>query len=98
MMGASPHPTGDSVVKHAPSRHRGLDVTVFAPRRGPAFRAYVHTPGWERILVVSTGASADEAIARGDALLTHAVEAGVDAHLPSARRPLRLQTAGEASD
>jgi hypothetical protein len=40
----------DAVVRQGSSRHRGLEMTVASPKRGPWFRAYVHTPGWERVL------------------------------------------------
>jgi hypothetical protein len=97
-MPRSQHPFRDSVVMHASSRHRGLDVTVFAPKRGPRFRAYLHTPSWERVLAVSTGESADEAVQRVDALLARAVESGVGVGPVRASRPLRLQSADEAGD
>jgi hypothetical protein len=96
-MGRSPHPSPASLVKHEPSRHRGLEVSVFALKRGPQFRAYVHTPGWERVLAVSTGESADAAMDRAEAVLAQAIGAGVDVNLPAARRPLRLRSADEAS-
>jgi hypothetical protein len=96
-MGRSSHPSPDSLVKHEPSRHRGLEVSVFALKRGRQFRAYVHTPGWERVLAVSIAASADAAMTRADAALSQAVGAGVDVRLPAARRPLRLRSAEEAS-
>jgi hypothetical protein len=80
-----PFGTRDAVVKEGPSRHRGLEVTVVAPERGPRFRAYVHAPGWGRVLVVSTAASADEATARAEALLAQAVGAGVRVNLPTTR-------------
>ena len=91
-MGGHPHPFGDSLVTRRPSRHRGLEVSVFAPKRGPKFRAYVHTPSWDRVLVVSTAASADTAMARADALLSQAVGEGVAVRLPTAARPLWLQS------
>ena len=97
-MGRPQHPFRDSVVNQEPSRHRGLQVSVFAPKHGPRFRAYVRTPGWERVLAVSTAASSDAAIERAEAVLTQAVGAGVEVHLPpAARRPLRLQSTEEAS-
>ena len=80
------------MVKHGPSRHRGLDVTVFAPKRGPAFRAYVHTPGWERVLAVSAAVSADAAMERAEDLVGRAVSEGSLIRLPANRRPLRLQS------
>lgn len=81
----------DVVVKHGPTRYRGLEVTVVAPRRGPRFRAYVHTPGWERVLVVSTAELAETAGSRAEALLTQAVGEGVEVGLPTAGWPLRRE-------
>jgi hypothetical protein len=86
------NPFRDSLVKRQPSRHEGLEVSVFAPKRGPKFRAFVHTPSWDRVLVVSTAASADAAMARADAPLAQAVGEGVAVRLPTAARPLRLQS------
>jgi len=97
MRGRAQHPFRDALVKQVASRHRGLEVTVFAPKHGPRFRAYVHTPGWERVLAVSAATSADAAMERAEAVLTQAVGAGVQVHLPAARRPLRLRSAEEAS-
>jgi hypothetical protein len=71
----------DAVVKQGPSRHRGLDVTVVAPKRGPRFRAYVHTPDWQRALAVSTAASAEAAASRAEAVLAQAIDEGVRVHL-----------------
>ena len=85
-MRRSQHPFRDSVVKQATSRHRWLRVTVFAPKHGPRFRAYMYTPGWELVLAVSAAESADAAVARAEALLTQAVGAGVKVQLPTARR------------
>src|SRR5690349_5432377 len=96
-MRRSQHPFRGSMVKQKASRHRGLEVTVFAPKHGPRFRAYVHTPEWERVLAVSAAESADAAMTRAEAVLTQAVGAGVDVRLPAARRPLRLRSAEEAS-
>jgi hypothetical protein len=96
-MRQSQHPFRGAVVMQQPSRRGGLEVTVFAPKHGPRFRAYVHTPGWERVLAVSTAQSADAAAKRAEAVLTQAVGAGVDVQLPQARRPLRLRSAEEAS-
>lgn len=97
-MGRTPHPFRDSLVKQEPSRHGGLQVSVFASKRGPRFRAYVHTPGWERVLVVSSGgASADAAMARAEATLDEALSAGIGVHLPTGRRPLRLRPGEEES-
>ena len=84
----------DGVVKQGPSRHRGLEVTVVAPKRGPRFRAYVHTPGWERVVAVSGAGSEDAAMARAEALLTQAIGNGVRVDLPP---QLRLQRSPEAA-
>ena len=94
-MSRSQHPFRDSVVKHAASRHRGLEVTVFASKHGPRFRAYLHTPDWERVLVVSTASSVDAAVDRVDGLLTRAVGRGVRVKLPRTLRPLRWQSPEE---
>ena len=96
-MRRSQHPFRDSVVQRGPSRHRGLQVTLFAPKHGPRFRAYVHTPRWKRVLAVSAAESADAAKNRAEAVLTQAVGAGVDVSLPAARRTLRLRSPEEAS-
>jgi hypothetical protein len=94
----SQHPFRDSVVKHAASRHRGLEITVFAPKHGPRFRAYLHTPNWERVVVVGTAESADAAVERVDTLLTRAAGSGVGVNLPKPSRPLRLQSPGEQDE
>jgi hypothetical protein len=91
-MPGSPHPLRDSLVKQRPSLHAGLEVSVFSPKHGPTFRAYVHTPSWDRVLAVSAADAADTAMARAEALLTQAVGQGVDVKLPTAVRPLRLQS------
>jgi hypothetical protein len=83
----------DAVVKHGPSRHRGLDVTVVSPKRGARFRAYVHTPGCERILAVSTAESAESAVARAERLLSHAIENGVQVNLSERPRHPRSSKA-----
>jgi hypothetical protein len=77
----------DAVVKHGPSRHRGLDVTVVSPKHGPRFRAYVHAPGWERVLAVSTAESAESAVARAERSLSQAIGNGVQVNLPQRPRP-----------
>jgi hypothetical protein len=74
------------VVKQRPSRHRGLEVTVVSPKRGPRFRAYVHTPAWERVVAVSTAESEDAAMARAEAALTQAIAIGARVQLPALRR------------
>jgi hypothetical protein len=76
----------DEVVKQRLSRHRGLEVTVAAPRRGPRFRAYLHLPDLERVLAVSTADSVDAAIARVEGLLTQAMGNGFRVNLPQPRR------------
>jgi hypothetical protein len=87
----------DAVVKHGPSRHRGLDVTVVSPKRGPRFRAYVHTPGWRRVLAVGTAESAESAIARAERALSQAVGTGVQVNLPEPpRHPRSSKTVGVA--
>src|SRR5512138_1405147 len=88
----SQHPFRDAVVKQRPSRHRGLEVTVFSPKHGPAFRAYVHTPGWERVLVVSAATSADAAMERAEGSVGRVVGEGPGITVPANRRPLRLQS------
>jgi len=77
----------DAVVKQAPSRLGGLDVTVSAPKRGPRFRAYVHTPGWERVLAVGVGSTADAAMLHAEGSLAQAIGTGVRVNLPGP--PLR---------
>jgi hypothetical protein len=73
----------DAVVKERPSRHRGLHLTVVAFKRGPTrFRAYVHTPEWERIVVVSANSSAEVAAERAENLVGRATERGVVVRLP----------------
>jgi hypothetical protein len=96
-MGRSQHPFRESVVEHRPSRHAGLDVSVFAPKHGPTFRAYVHTPSWDRVLAVSAADAADTAMGRAEALLTQAVGQGVDVKLPTAVRALGLQSSQAAA-
>jgi hypothetical protein len=72
----------DPVVDQRPSRLGGLEVTVAAPKCGPRFRAYVHTPGWERVLAVSTGSTADAAMVHAEGSLSHAIGSGVRVNLP----------------
>jgi hypothetical protein len=70
----------DAVVKQRPSRRRGLHLTVVAFKRGGTpFRAYVHTPDWERIVVVSPSTSAEVAAERAEKLVLHASAHGVAA-------------------
>jgi hypothetical protein len=74
-MGEPAPPFGhkDAVVIDRPSRHRGLRVTAVAfAGRTPRIRAYLHTPGWERIAATATGASAGEAAVRAEDLLEYA--------------------------
>ena len=72
----------DAVVNQAPSRLGGLEVTVVAPTRGPRFRGYVHTPGWERVLAVGTGSTADAAMVHAERSLAQAIGSGVAVKLP----------------
>jgi hypothetical protein len=73
----------DAVVMERPSRHAGLSLTVVAFTRGePRLRAYLHTPKWERIVVVATASSPDAAAARADDLLAGAVARGVAVKIP----------------
>jgi hypothetical protein len=75
---APPFGPRDAVVIERPSRHRGLRVTAVAfAERMPRVRAYVHTPGWERIVATGTGRSAGEAAVRAEDLLEHALLRGV---------------------
>ena len=68
----------DAVVIARPSRHRGLRVTAVAfADRTPRIRAYLHTPGWERIVATGTGRAAGEAAVRAEDLLEHALRSGV---------------------
>jgi hypothetical protein len=82
----------DAVVKQRPSRHRGLHLTVVAFKRGGTpFRAYVHTPDWERIVVVSPSASAELAAERAENLALRASIYGVTGtELDTQPRSLRI--------
>ena len=82
----------DAVVSKGPSRHRGLEVTVVSPKRGPRFRAYVHTPDWERVLAVSTADSAEAAMTRAEMSLSQAIGNGVQVNLPAQRRHAQATT------
>jgi hypothetical protein len=67
-----------------PSRHRGLHITAVAfAHRVPRIRAYLHTPGWERIVATGTGQSAGEAAARAEDLLDDARRLRVPVQVPS---------------
>jgi hypothetical protein len=91
-MGESAPPFGqkDAVVIDRPSRHRGLRVTAVAfAGRTPRIRAYLHTPGWERIAVTATGASAGEAAVRAEELLDTAART-------AGSRPRRLRSVDAA--
>jgi hypothetical protein len=77
----------DPVVSQRPSRLGGLEVTVAAPKCGPRFRAYVHTPGWERVLAVGTGSTADAAMLHAEGSLSQAIGNGVRVNLPA--QPMR---------
>jgi hypothetical protein len=75
---------GGAVVEQRPSRHRGLHLTVVALKGGGTrFRAYVHTPEWERIVAVSANSSAEVAAARAENLVVCASERGVLVRLPT---------------
>jgi hypothetical protein len=87
----------DAVVGQGASRHRGLEVTVASPKRGRRFRAYVHTPGWERVLAVSTADSAEAAMARADQSLSHAIGHGVQVSLPAQRQRVRAAKTAEVA-
>ena len=88
---AVPLGSGAVVVNEGPSGYRGLDLTVVALKRaGWPFRAYVHTPGWGRVVAVSTGSSADTARERAETLLAQAVERGVVA-FPTEKSPMPAQ-------
>ena len=80
-MARSEPPLGpeDAVVKQRPSRRRGLHLTVVAFKRGGTPFAYVHTPDWERIVVVSPSTSAEVAAERAENLVLHASAHGVAA-------------------
>jgi hypothetical protein len=76
------------VVKQRPSRHRGLHLSVVAFKRGATpFRAYVHTPDWERIVVVSPNSSAEVAAERAENLVLRASKHGVLVRLPPPSPP-----------
>ena len=76
------------MVKHRPSRHRGLHLSVVAFKRGGTpFRAYVHTPDWERIVVVSSNSSAEVAAERAEDLVLRASKHGVLVRLPQPSPP-----------
>jgi hypothetical protein len=78
------------VVKERPSRHRGLHLTVVAFKHGGTrFRAYVHTPEWERIVVVSANSSSEVAAKRAENLVGSATERGILVRLPQTS-PRRL--------
>lgn len=75
---ALPFGPRDAVVIERPSRHRGMHVTAVAfAKRSPRIRAYLHTPGWERIVATATGRSAGEAAVRAEDLLEHARLRGI---------------------
>jgi fructoselysine-6-P-deglycase FrlB-like protein len=79
-MGEAVPPFGvrDAVVIDRPSRYRGLRVTAVAfASRTPRIRAYLHTPGWGRIVATGTGTSAGDAATRAEDLLDRALSQGV---------------------
>ena len=67
----------DSVVLQAKSRHDGLLISVVARRGAASLHAYLHTPGWGRILAVGLAPTAQEAAERADALLDAAIARGL---------------------
>jgi hypothetical protein len=84
---APPFGADDAVVIDRPSRHRGLRVTAVAfASRAPRIRAYLHTPGWERIVATGTGHSAGEAALRAEDLLEAALRRGVPVDVPRLMR------------
>jgi hypothetical protein len=88
-MGESVVPYGprDAVVIDRPSRYAGLSVTAVAfEHRTPRIRAWLHTPGWERILTTGTAESAGEAALRAEDLVESARARGVPVRLPRLRR------------
>jgi hypothetical protein len=83
----------DAVVKQRPSRHRGLHLSVVAFKHGGTpFRAYVHTPGWERIVVVSPNSSAEVAAERAENLVLRASKHGVLVRLPQPLPPTHVSS------
>ena len=93
VMGEAAPPFGpeDAVVVERPSRHPGLRVTAVAfAARTPRIRAYLHTPGWERIAVTATARSAGEAAVRAEDLLQQALERGARTGAP---RPTHVDAA-----
>ena len=79
------------MVKQRPSRHRGLHLSVVAFKRGgTSFRAYVHTPDWERIVVVSPNSSAEVAAERAENLVLRASKHGVLVRLPQPAPPTHV--------
>jgi hypothetical protein len=92
-MGESPLPFGprDAVIVDRPSRHPGLRVTAVAfADRTPRIRAYLHTPGWDRIAAMGTGRSAGEAAVRAEDLFELALRRGIGVE-PVRLRPVELQ-------
>ena len=80
---APPFGARDAVVIERPSRYRGLRVTAVAfAGRTPRLRAYLHTPGWERIVATGVGRSAGEAAVRAEDMLEHALLCGARVELP----------------
>jgi len=94
----APFGPDDAVVKQRPSRHRGLHLTVVAFKRGGTrFRAYVHTPDWQRIVVVSASSSAETAAERAENLVLRASQHGVLVRLPQSS-PRPPASAAQAED
>ena len=84
---ALPFGPRDAVIVDRPSRHPGLRVTAVAfADRTPRIRAWLHTPGWERVITTGTGGSAGEAAVRAEDLLEAARARGVPVAHPRLRR------------
>src|SRR5947207_1825400 len=102
VQGRLPFGHRDSVVLQRPSRHPGLLISVVARRDEALLRAYVHTPGWRRVVAVGMARSPQDAADRADGLLANAIAHGVPTGLPkpSTRRstPRRRKSPPPASE
>jgi hypothetical protein len=88
-MGESVPPYGprDAVVIDRPSRYAGLRVTSVAfAQRTPRIRAWLHSPGWDRVVATATAESAGKAAVRAEDLVETAQSRGVPVQLPRLRR------------
>jgi hypothetical protein len=84
---ALPFGSRDAVVIERPSRHFGLRVTAVAfAGRAPRIRAWVHTPGRERVVSTATAGTAGEAAVRAEDLVDAARDRGIPVALPRLRR------------